>query len=174
MNYFEFYELPIAFELDAGVLKRRFYAKSKALHPDFYTLEAADKQEEMLLLAGYNNEAYQVLSDPDRRMKYVLQLKGVLADEGNAPLPQAFLMEMMDINERLMELEFDFDAQALERLKTDLTALEARLLDEVQDLVAQYDDSRTTQADLEKVKDFFLKKRYLLRISENLSTFATR
>ena len=76
MNYFEFYKIPISFKVDEEGIKKQFYRYSKEYHPDFYTLESEEKQAEVLQLSTLNNEAYQTLSNQDRRMKYVLQLKG--------------------------------------------------------------------------------------------------
>ena len=172
MTYFDFYELPVSFKIDAAALKKTFYANSKRFHPDFFTLESDEKQAETLELSTRNTEAYKTLSDFDRRMKYVLELKGVLAAEGENKLPQDFLMDMMDINEALMELEFDPDAAAVSELKTKVQAIGNQLFAEIKPIVDQADASDTPQYDLEKVKNFYLKKRYLLRIFENLSKFA--
>ncbi|HHH50193.1 MAG TPA: Fe-S protein assembly co-chaperone HscB, partial [Saprospiraceae bacterium] len=51
MNYFEFYNIPISFDVDAKALKKIFYANSKKYHPDFYTLENEEKQQEILQLS---------------------------------------------------------------------------------------------------------------------------
>ena len=174
MNYFEFFDIPIAFIIDEAELKKRFYENSKKYHPDFYTLESDEKQTEILELSTLNNEAYQTLADFDRRLKYILELKNALAEEGKNEVPQDFLMEMMDINEVLMELEFDFDkakyAQALKQIK----AQESSIYAEVKSLIENYDDKKATEAELSAIKDFYLKKRYLLRIRENLSKFASQ
>ena len=173
MNYFEFYGIPVSFVVDKGSLKRVFYANSKKYHPDYFTLESEAKQVEVLELSTYNNEAYKTLSDFDRRMKYVLDLKGAMEEEGKNTLPQDFLMEMMDINESLMELEFGFDREVYDKVRADLKVLEDDLLDEVKPLIAEYDAQKgDSESILEGVKNFYLKKRYLLRIKENLSTFA--
>ncbi len=82
MNFFEFYNIPIAFKLDEAALKKTFYANSKKYHPDFHTLESEDKQDEILELSTINTEAYKILSDFDKRMKYILDLKGTMAAEG--------------------------------------------------------------------------------------------
>lgn len=174
MNYFEFFDIPVAFKIDEAELKRRFYENSKKYHPDFYTLESDEKQAEILELSTLNNEAYQTLSDFDRRLKYILELKNALAEEGKNKVPQDFLMEMMEINESLMELEFDFDeakyAEAMQQIK----AQESNIYAEVESLIEHYDDEKATDAELSAIKDFYLKKRYLLRIRENLSKFASQ
>ena len=172
MTYFDFYNLPVSFKIDAAALKKTFYANSKRFHPDFFTLESDEKQAETLELSTRNTEAYKTLSDFDRRMKYVLELKGVLAAEGENKLPQDFLMDMMDINEALMEPEFEPDADAVSELKTKVQSIESQLFAKIKPIIDQADANDTPQYDLEKVKNFYLKKRYLLRIFENLSKFA--
>lgn len=174
MNYFEFFEIPLRFKVDEAALKRIFYANSKKYHPDFYTLESEEKQAEILELSTLNNQAYKTLSDFDKRMKYILDLKEILAEEGQNQLPQSFLMEMMDINEVLMGLEFDFDAQKFEQAETELKALETSLFKNIESIVESYDDNNSSDKELLAIKEYYLKKRYLLRIRENLSKFATR
>ncbi len=168
MNYFEFYDIPISFQVDETALKRKFYANSKKYHPDFYTLESEERQAEALELSSLNNEAYQVLSDFDKRMKYILDLKGILGEEGTNSIPQSFLMEMMDINEALMELEFDFDEVKYQQTQSLLETQEHSIFSEIEPLIAVYNE-----ANLEAIKKNYLKKRYLLRIRENLSKFAS-
>jgi len=171
-NHFDLYKLPISFLLDEAELQRTFYANSKKFHPDFYTHESEEKQAEILELSSQNNEAYKILKDFDRRMKYILDLKGTLAEEGQNKIPQDFLMEMMEINEQLMELEFDFDADNYEKVKSALQKQEDTLYATLRPLIEQYDDTQATPATLEAIKEYYLKKRYLLRISENLNKFA--
>ena len=163
----------MSFLLDEAELKRAFYKNSKKYHPDFYTLESEEKQMEVLELSTLNNEGYKTLLDFDKRMKYILEQKGVLGEEGKNKLPQDFLMEMMDINENLMELEFDFDKKKYTQVQKELKSLEDNLLQNVQPYLENYNDSASNQDELEEIKNYFLKKRYLLRIHENLNKFAS-
>ena len=174
VNYFEFFELPVSFLVDEGALKKRFYANSKAYHPDFYTLESEEKQAEILELSTLNNTAYKTLSDFDKRMHYILELKGALAEEGQNQLPQTFLMEMMELNESLMELEFDFDPEKQRQLKEELSGLESQLLQNIKPALESFNEENSETGELSAIKDYYLKRRYLLRIQENLSKFATR
>ncbi len=173
MNYFDFFEMPISFHLDEAALKKAFYANSKKYHPDFYTLESEEKQLEVLELSTLNNNAYKTLSDFDKRMKYILELKEILGEEGKNQIPQTFLMEMMDINENLMELEFDFDQNNFDQVQNELKSLESNLLEEVKPFLENYDDDAPNKEELNAIKNYFLKKRYLLRIKENLNKFAS-
>ncbi len=173
MNYFEFYETPVSFILDEKKLKRQFYQKSKALHPDFFTLESADKQAAALELSTFNNEAYKVLSDFDSRMEYILKLRGFYEEEGQNKVPQDFLMEVMEINEAIMELEFDYDETAFQRVKKEANMLETKLLEEIMPTLESYNDVEANEELLKKIKKFYLKRKYFLRIQKSLSIFAS-
>jgi molecular chaperone HscB len=173
MNYFEFFQLPISFQMDDDALRKAFYANSKKYHPDFYTLEPEDKQAEILELSTTNNQAYHTLADFDKRIRYILELKGYWAEEGQNQLPNDFLADMMDINEAIMELDFDFDEKKMQETRQAVAALEQELWDSVLPVFQQFDQTPDDTSLLAAAKDYYLKKRYLLRIKENLSKFAS-
>lgn len=173
MNYFEFFKLPLSFQLDEEALRKAFYANSKKYHPDFYTLESEEKQAEILELSTINNQAYHTLADFDKRIRYILELKGYWADEGQNQLPNDFLADMMDINEAIMELDFDFDEKKMQETQQAVAGLEQQLWDSVLPVFQQFDQNPDDASTLPAAKDYYLKKRYLLRIKENLSKFAS-
>jgi len=156
MNYFEFYNIPISFKVDNAALKKIFYQNSKKYHPDFYTLEGEEKQQEVLQLSSLNNEAFQVLKNFDKRMKYILDLKGVLSEEGKNQIPQDFLMEMMDFNEAIMEMEFEPNPEKLGTLHKDLETLEKQLFSEVESIVENYSEETATELELNSLKEYYL------------------
>jgi molecular chaperone HscB len=168
-NYFDFYDLPIQFNPDQSAVKIKFYAFSKQFHPDFYANESEEKQQEVLELSTLNNKAYQVLSNPKKRLKYVLELKGIVETDEGYQLPQSFLMEMMDVNEVLMDLEFEPDAEKLEQVKGDVGSIEKDLANELNDLINQF-DSNPAESDalLPSIKDNFYRQKYIDRIRERL------
>jgi molecular chaperone HscB len=170
MNYFEFYNLPISFELDEKQLRQLFLKKSKQYHPDFYTLESEEKQAEILELSTLNNEAYKLLKDPNKRLKYVLELKGLLGDPKTNALPQSFLMEMMEVNEQVMELQFDYDAAAHQQLQQDLEKAKTALKNTVQALLENYEDATAQDEDLLAIRDYYYKNQYLKRLEENINS----
>ncbi len=174
MNYFEFMGLPVAFNIDEAALRKKYYANSRDIHPDLFSLSDEGQRAWALEQTTLNNEAWAVLSDADKRMAYVLRLKGKLTDEAkNETLPQDFLMEMMDINEAIMDLQMDFDQERYEKTLREVDELEKNLQDSVQNIFDNYSESTENDEDLEKVKNFFLKKKYFLRIRKNLFTFAS-
>ena len=168
-NYFDFYELPIQFNPDQNAVKTKFYALSKQFHPDFYANESEEKQQEVLDLSTLNNKAYQTLSNAKKRLKYVLELKGIVATDEGYQLSQNFLMEMMDINEALMDLEFEPDADKLAQVKLDVEAIEKELANELHDLLKQFDSNpAASDALLPLIKDNFYRQKYIDRIRERL------
>lgn len=172
MNYFEFFGLPVSFQVDVSALRALYLQKSRQFHPDFHTLADDAEQTRALEMSTLNNEAYKTLSDPDRRMRYILEINDLAGTEENQPtLPQDFLMDMMDINENLMELEFEPDAGRYEQTLRAVENLENELLEMVRPILETWTEADGPGA-LTPVRDYFLKKRYLLRIRENLSKFA--
>lgn len=168
MNYFSFYNFPVSFQLDTEALRQEFLALSKKYHPDFYTMESDEKQAEILELSTINNEAYKVLKDAEKRMKYVLELKNLLGNHLKPELPQTFLMEMMDINERVMDLQFDYEAAVHQTIEKEISQKEAELKASVQPILDSYNDATATQQQLEAIRDYYFQNRYLLRLKENL------
>ncbi|SNR83315.1 iron-sulfur cluster co-chaperone HscB C-terminal domain-containing protein [Hymenobacter mucosus] len=174
-DYFGFYSLPETFRPDEATLKRQYYALSRQYHPDFHATESPERQQEILDLATLNTNAYRTLSDFDHRMAYILSRHGLL-EEGKQELPPDFLMEVMDLNEQLMELEFDPDPATTTKVETEVNALTDTLDAGIEPVLVGYEglpaDARP-QA-LQQIRTYYLKKRYLLRIRESLAKFAAR
>lgn len=171
MNYFELYDLPISFHPDQNVVKQQFYALSKKYHPDFYISESAGKQDEVLELSTLNNKAFQVLKNSQKVLHYVLELKGVIAEGESYALPQSFLMEMMDVNEIIMDLQFDPDAEKLAQVKAEIAAIEQSLNDELHTHTNGFQDLSVDEQEqkLMKIKDIYYRNKYILRLKESLA-----
>jgi molecular chaperone HscB len=173
MNYFEFYGINESFTPDVALLKRKFYELSKEYHPDFYANEDDEKQREILELSTLNNKAWQTLSDPYRRLEYILKEHGLLQEGAKPQLPADFLMEMMEINERLMEVD---NAAGLANLNNEVLAVEDDIrqkLEYAQRGYAQLNDTAKEER-LNEIADCYYRQKYLLRIKESLNTFAAR
>lgn len=171
MTYFELYDLPVSFHPDQNVVKQQFYALSKKYHPDFYINESAEKQEEVLELSTLNNKAFQVLKDPQKVLQYVLTLKEVITEGENYTLPQSFLMEMMDVNEAIMDLQFDPDADKTEQIKKQIIDITKNLDQELAQCTQGFEtlDAEQQTAQLAKIKDIFYRSKYLHRLKQSLA-----
>ena len=173
INYFEFYQIPESFNPDPALLKKKFYALSKEYHPDFYANEDEAKQQEILELSTLNNKAYQALSDPNKLLEYVLKQHGLVKEGAKPQLPADFLMEMMDINERLMDIE---NAQQLADVTAEVLAIEGDINENLASFTAEYEDLDDTakESRLNEIANIYYRQKYLLRIKESLNTFAAR
>jgi molecular chaperone HscB len=174
MNYFELFGIPVSLQIDPAWLRRRYYELSRQYHPDMHTQAGAAAQAEMLEKAALVNQAFKVLGNEHDLLQYVLELKGLLAEGDKYPLPQLFLMEMMDINEKLMELDYDPDEEAIAALHREVMAMESELYSQVAGIVAGFDEAEVESREMDKLKEYYYKQKYLLRIKEKLSTFASR
>ena len=174
-NYFELYDIPESFTPDAVKVKQKFYELSRAFHPDRFAQADETTQNQALRNSALNNDAYKVLTDLDRTMAYVLTLNGVLEPEEKYNLPADFLMEMMDLNELVDNYEAAPDNEQLKEEASQ--ALEHQIKEwqsDVQPVLNNIVASGKSTELLKAVKDFYFRKKYLLRIKERLITFASR
>lgn len=171
-NYFSLYEIPESFSPDTVLVKKKFYELSKRFHPDFYVNESEEKQAEILELSTVNNKAYQVLSNPLKRIEYILGMHGMIAEGDKYVLPQNFLMEMMDVNEALMDLQMEPDQARLMQVKGEVDHFEAGLFDELKTQTDLFDSTSDNRDEiLSRIRDIWYRQKYLMRIKESLSKF---
>lgn len=173
INYFDFYGIPESFHPDVTALKKKFYELSKQYHPDFYATDTDEKQQEILELSTINNKAWQILSDPAKRLEYILRQRELLVDGAKPALPGDFLMEMMDINERLMEIE---DPDQWAEINNEVLAVDDDINQKLHSLTKDYHqlDDTAKESRLNEILDIYYRQKYLLRIKESLNTFAAR
>ncbi len=176
VNYFEFYDLPVSFHPDKEKLKAKFYELSKKYHPDRHANEPAEKQEEVLEFSTINNKAFKTLSNTNLLIPYVLGQYSLISEGDKYQLPQNFLMEMMDVNESLMELEFEPDASKQVEITRQVSAVEADLFAELNVLTNAFEEAGAQERKdiLLKIRDIWYRQKYLLRIRESLNKFAAR
>jgi molecular chaperone HscB len=174
MNYFDFYEIPLSFHPDLDKVKAQYYAFSKKYHPDFYIQQDDDKQAEVLELSTQNNKAYQVLSDSKKLLKYILELKEVIAEGESYALPQSFLMDMMDVNEAIMDLQFDSNADKLQAVSAEVQEIEKQLDSELNQLTQGFESlNEEAQAEcLQQVKELFYRGNYVRRLKQSIAKLA--
>jgi molecular chaperone HscB len=166
MNYFELYDLPVQLSVDKALVRKKYFELSRRYHPDYFIQQDATSQQEALDQSAMINKAYKTFSSQDETIRYVLAMKGLLTENEKYELPPAFLMDMMELNESVAEASFDPAARAAVLQKVLQT--EALLYQPVQPIIEQYQENRTTQAQLLQVKDYYFKKKYLERLKQQL------
>jgi molecular chaperone HscB len=171
MNYFELLDLPFAYSIDKGLLKRNFLMKSKEAHPDFFTQDSDEAQSAALELSAKLNDAYQILNNDERRLNYILEQRGVVLKDEKHQLSNVFLMEMMDLNESLDELN-PVDAVALKGIQEQVNTAMQHNDQQMGEAIALAEQNKWQDADKANLKEIFYRRKYLLRILEKLATFA--
>ncbi|MCW3092331.1 MAG: chaperone protein HscB [Ferruginibacter sp.] len=161
MNYFELFAMPVSLLPDKEILVKKYFELQRKHHPDFYSQADEADQREALEKSSLVNKALKVLQDPDLTIQYVLQLKGLLTDNEKYELAPDFLMEMMELNEKLAE-------EDSATFKKEVNELYNALYDAVKNIIENYYDSTASTENLLKLKEYYFKKKYLHRILDRM------
>jgi molecular chaperone HscB len=165
-NYFDLFEMPVKLVVDKREAHRRFIELSRKYHPDYFAQENEEMQAEMLEVSADLTKGLKIFQKPDETIKYVLQLKGLLEEEEKYALPPAFLMEMMEVNEALMEVDDEAGKAGIEK---QIDNLQNDIYEPVKGIVEGYQEGDTTEEELLQVKAYYYKKKYLDRIRQQLA-----
>ena len=167
MNYFELFEIPVQFNPDPVEVKKKFYELSRRYHPDFHSQSGGEKQAEVLELSSMVNRAYKTFLDQDATIRYILKLHGLIEEEEKYELDKSYLMEVLELNELLMEADKD-DASSMQQIKRKTEELNNELYDAIKPILDNYQEGITSEKELLQVKDYYFKKKYLLRILDKI------
>ncbi len=138
-NHFELFGLPLNYQLDRARLDERYRELQRKVHPDRYASAGDQERRISVQQAAQLNEGYQVLKDPLRRGRYLLELRGhVFNDEQNTTRDTGFLMEQMELREQLAGVRDGTDPLAeigglLQQIQTRFQALNQSLATELDD-----------------------------------------
>ncbi|MFT6806854.1 MAG: molecular chaperone HscB [Saprospiraceae bacterium] len=166
-DYFDFFAIKRRFKIDRKALRLKYISNSRAYHPDFFTMEDGDKQEEVLRLSTLNNKAYQVLFEERKRMQHLLSLYDMFPEEGQSQVPQEFLMDMMEVNEQLLDAQMSEDQKAISGVINELEAINADLASVANKAMTDWDENQDKNK-LTEIKDIYLKQQYLRRLQDRL------
>ena len=171
MNYFEFYDIPVKFNIDENALKAKFYKIAKENHPDFFVNDE-EKYNTVLQISSLNNEAFKCLSDYYSRVEYVLKLSNKIFDEKLSPV---FLIEMMDMNEAIEEVKANNDLVKNQQLISEIESMKEYLASELKNLTTIADNTISIEKKpLKEIKENLQKHKYILRLKETLANIAAR
>lgn len=161
MNYFELFGLPVAPTVDKSSIPKTYFELQKKYHPDFFSNAGDNEKEEVLQQSAAVNKAFKIFLDTEKTIEYFLQTIGLLETGEKYNLPPGFLMEMMEINEAFTEDENLATKQ--------VSAYEEKLWEEVKPIIQNYSAGNTDATDLQKLKAYYYKKKYLKRILDRLA-----
>jgi molecular chaperone HscB len=170
MTYFELFDIPVQLKVNAASLSGKFFELSKKYHPDYFVRDDTEAQAEALERSAMLNKAWKTFQNPDETIKYVLQSKALLEEEEKYQLPPAFLGEVLEINEQLMDAKLEDDPRLKENIRSAITDLQSEIYEPVKEIVGGYKEGITTEKELLQVKEYYYKKKYLDRIRRELSS----
>jgi molecular chaperone HscB len=115
-------------------------------------------------MAARINEAHAVLKDPLARGRYLLELLGVDLNDSDTAFDGAFLMEQMELRERLEDVKASADPhQQLHLIAQDIGAHSKALIDKMAELLKVADE-----ASLQQARDVTRKLQFFRRLNEEV------
>src|SRR5690349_213398 len=104
-DFFQFFGIERKLQIDTDDLQKRFYARSRQLHPDRFTRKSPEEQQYSLDATSLLNDAYRVLRDPMQRAEYVLKQEGFdIGEQRSKDVPPELLEEVFELNMALEEM----------------------------------------------------------------------
>ena len=158
-NYFELFALPKQYVLQRDDLDARYRELQRMVHPDRYASASDQERRLSMQQATHINEAYQVLKDPLRRGRYLLELRGHAIDDQQATHQDPeFLMQQIELREALAEVRRQDDPlQSLDRLAREIQA-------QYRALESKLGQALDAGEEIEQAVTLVLKMQYFMRL----------
>jgi molecular chaperone HscB len=156
-SYFELFNLPTTYKIDAARLEAAYREVQSRVHPDRFVSAPEAERRRSMQWATHANEAYATLKMPLARARYLVKLNGVdTEEETNTAMPLDFLMEQMEWREAIAEAKRDFNSDALQALTQKLSSEQDALLADVEMKIDVEHDYQTAAGAVRKLR--FLEK----------------
>uniref|UniRef100_W8AZR6 Iron-sulfur cluster co-chaperone protein HscB, mitochondrial n=1 Tax=Ceratitis capitata TaxID=7213 RepID=W8AZR6_CERCA len=157
INYFDLLDLQNSFSLQQQELTRRFRQLQTLVHPDKFSNKVTREQNNSADWSALINKAYKTLSAPVERGQYLLRLQGEHMPQDNSALNTEFLMEMMELNEKVDETN---SRESLQQINNDIAQ---QLKEGVQVLSEKFDSKALNEA-----KFLLVKMKYLISVQNSI------
>lgn len=120
-DFFSLLSMLPAFDIDPQALESAYFKTQRLYHPDRFVGKPDAERQKAMLLSADANQAYETLSDPLKRARYLLLTHGIFvgSDKDTVKPSQELLMEVMGWREAIEE------AQNLSQLYTESDKLNA-------------------------------------------------
>lgn len=161
MNYYELFDIKETPVVDKSNLTKKYFELQREFHPDFHNEENIEEQEKIIEKSALINKAYNTFKDSQLTLEYFLKLKGLIHEDEKYSLPDDFLMEMMDFNEELADMLPSEANQKVRQIESNLNG--------TIELIIQNQKADFRPEELEVLKEYYYKKKYLQRILDRLA-----
>ncbi|MDE3197693.1 MAG: Fe-S protein assembly co-chaperone HscB [Acidobacteriota bacterium] len=159
-DYFDALGLPRSLSLDLKDLEKRFYARSRHLHPDLFARKSQTERDKALEDSAVLNDAYRALKDPVTRALYLLKIEGFdVGEQGAKDVPPELLEEVFELNMAIEEA----DAQQLEASRNRFEALREEVDREMASKFAEWDASRE-KSTLSGIRGLLNRRKYITNL----------
>lgn len=163
-DFYQLFGLSAQYRMDSELLDRRFRALQAQVHPDKFSHLSEAERRVSMQWATRVNEAYQTLSNPAKRARYLLFLRGAdTREESNTSMPAEFLVAQMEWREIIQEAVEARDPAELDKLQSRLQH-ETRALHE--QLAAKID----AEHDYEAAAEIVRKLKFFERLAEEIGS----
>ncbi len=158
-SYFALFNMPVSFDIDRKILTERYRTLQRTVHPDRFANAAESERRLSVQMAARINEGFQTLKDPLARGRYLLELRGIELNDLDTAFDGAFLMEQMELRERLGAVkECDDPHQQLQKIARDIDVRIKEITAELAILFTENNDASFEKArDLTRKMQFFRK-----------------
>ncbi|XP_004387674.1 iron-sulfur cluster co-chaperone protein HscB isoform X1 [Trichechus manatus latirostris] len=157
-DYFSLMDCNRSFRVDTTKLQHRYQQLQRLVHPDFFSRRSQTEKDFSEKHSTLVNDAYKTLLAPLSRGLYLLKLHGIEISEGtDDEMDKQFLMEIMEINEKLTEAQSE---AAMNEIESIVAVKQKECIDSAR--------RAFEQDDFEKAKEILTKMRYLLNVEEKI------
>ena len=132
---FELFGVPPCFAQDATFLDARWKELQRQVHPDRFATQGAAAQRVAMQWSARINEAYRRLKDPLKRAAYLCELHGApIEAESNTAMPAEFLIQQMELRERLDDADTAEELHQIDELSASLLLETLQTIEQKADL----------------------------------------
>lgn len=165
---FELFGFPASFQLDLQTLEARYLELAAQTHPDRHLSKGEDAQQLAENVTRRLNRAYESLRHPLKRAELLLDRLMPSFDRASVKdMPQEFLAEMLELNERLEETLESADVSRIEALQSDVEKDLGHEIDQVSHAVDSLQREKTESAAADLARQINV-LRYLFNILEKI------
>jgi molecular chaperone HscB len=161
-DYFEAFDLERNLTIDLNDLEKRFYERSRRLHPDLFARRSEAERSQALEDSAILNDAYRALKDPIARAQYLLKLEGFdIGEQGSKDAPPELLEEVFELNLAIEEA----DAGQLEASRARFEKMREDTDEEMRAKFAQWDAGRDRDR-LGEIRGLLNRRKYITNLIE--------
>ncbi len=168
-DFFALFGLPRSFDIDLDALAECYREAQRVVHPDKFANASEAERRLSVQMAARVNEGYRILKAPLTRARYLLELLGVELDDMDTAFDGAFLMEQMELRERLAAVRSSAAKEGadplrqLQAISQDISAHGKTLTTQMAELLRAADTDSLWQA-----RDITRKLQFFHRLNEEV------